>query len=215
MKSRFLPYATTPARLTAQLISDTLVIAWIVVWVFIGMAVHHAIAIFAKVGTQVQDSANGISENLNSAGDSADNIPLVGGAVATPLRAASEAALDLAGAGQSLNSTATWLAVLLAIAVAAPPILAVGMPWLFLRIRFFRRKWTVIALAQTPAGQQLLALRALANRPLRRLTEITPDPVGAWRHQDPAAVRGLAALELRSAGVARVRPSPAPPISAR
>lgn len=207
MKSRFLPYATTPARLTAQLVSDVLVVTWITLWVMVGMAVHHAIATFARVGTQVQDSANGISDNLNSAGDNADRIPLVGDAVAKPLRAASEAALELAGAGQSLNSTATWLAVLLAVAVAGPPILALGMPWLFLRIRFFRRKWTVIALAQTPAGEQLLALRALANRPLRRLTEVTPDPVGAWRHQDPAAVRGLAALELRSAGVARVTPS--------
>ena len=212
MKTRFLPYATTPARLTAQVVADVLVAAWITLWVMVGMAVHHAIATFARVGTQVKDSANGISDNLNSAGDNADRIPLVGDAVAEPVRAASEAALDLAGAGQSLNSTATWLAVLLAIAVAAPPILAVGMPWLFLRIRFFRRKWTVISLAQTPAGEQLLALRALANRPLRRLTEVTPDPVGAWRHQDPAAVRGLAALELRSAGVARVRP---PAISAR
>jgi hypothetical protein len=107
--------------------------------------------------------------------------------VSTPLRAASDAALDLAGAGQNLNTTATWLAVLLAIAVAAPPILAVGMPWLFLRIRFFRRKWTVISLAQTPAGEQLLALRALANRPLRKLTEVSQDPVGAWRHQDPVS----------------------------
>ncbi len=204
MTSRFLPYATTPVRLTAQLVSDLLVAAWITVWVMVGLAVHHAIALIAGVGRQVNDSANGISDNLSSAGDSADRIPLVGDTVAKPLRAASEAALDLAGAGQNLNSTATWLAVLLAIAVAAPPILAVGMPWLFLRIRFFRRKWTVIALAQTPAGEQLLALRALANRPLRRLTEVSEDPVGAWRRQDPTAVRGLAALELRSAGVARV-----------
>ena len=204
MKSRFLPYATTPARLTAQLVSDVAVAAWITVWVLVGLAVHHAIATFARVGTQVETGAAGISENLNSAGDSAGRLPLVGDAVATPLRAASEAALDLAGAGQSLNSTATWLAVLLAIAVAAPPILAVGMPWLFLRIRFFRRKWTVIALAQTAAGEQLLALRALANRPLRMLTEVSDDPVGAWRREDPAAVRGLAGLELRSAGVARV-----------
>lgn len=204
MRSRFLPYATTPARLTAQVLSDVLVIGWITVWALVGMAVHHAIAIFASVGNQLRDGATGISENLGSAGDSVDDIPLVGDGLATPLRAASEAALDLAGAGQSLNATATWLAVLLAIAVAAPPILAVGMPWLFLRIRFFRRKWTVIALAQTPAGQQLLALRALANRPLRRLTEVSADPVGAWRREDPTAVRGLAALELRSAGVARL-----------
>ena len=204
MTSRFLPYATTPARLTAQLVSDLLIAAWITGWVLVGLAVHHAIATFASVGTQVQSGATGISENLNPAGDNADRLPLVGDAVATPLRAASAAALDLAGAGQSLNSTATWLAVVLAIAVAAPPILAVGMPWLFLRIRFFRRKWTVISLAQTPAGEQLLALRALANRPLRRLTEVSTDPVGAWRREDPDAVRGLAALELRSAGVARV-----------
>ncbi len=204
MTSRFLPYATTPARLTAQLMSDVLIAAWITVWVFVGVAVHHAIATFAKVGTQVQSGATGISDNLNSAGDNADRLPLVGDTLAKPLRAASEAALDLAGAGQSLNSTATWLAVLLGIAVAAPPILAVGMPWLLLRIRFFRRKWTVIALAQTPAGEQLLAMRALANRPLRKLTEVSHDPVGAWRHGDPATVRGLAALELRSAGVARI-----------
>lgn len=204
MTSRFLPYATTPARLTAQLASDLLIAAWITGWVLVGLAVHHAIVTFASVDTQVQSGATGISENLNSAGDNADRLPLVGDAVATPLRAASAAALDLAGAGQSLNSTATWLAVVLAIAVAAPPILAVGMPWLFLRIRFFRRKWTVISLAQTPAGEQLLALRALANRPLRKLTEVSTDPVGAWRREDPDAVRGLAALELRSAGVARV-----------
>ena len=170
----------------------------------IGLAVHHAVATIASVGTQVQDGANGIADNLDSAGESAHRIPLVGDAMSKPLRAASEAAVDLAGAGQNLHSTATWLAILLAIAVASPPILAIGMPWLFLRIRFFRRKWTVIALAQTPAGEQLLALRALANRPLRKLTEVSADPVGAWRIQDPAAVRGLAALELRSAGVARV-----------
>lgn len=205
MTSRFLPYATTPARLTAQVVSDLLIAIWIAIWVLVGLGVHHAIAAIAGVGTQLRDGAAGVSENLNSAGESADRIPLVGDAVAKPLRAASEAALDLAGAGQNLNTTATWLAVLLALAVAAPPILAVGMPWLFLRIRFFRRKWMVLALAQTPAGEQLLALRALANRPLRRLTEVSMDPVGAWRREDPRAVRGLAALELRSAGVAAPR----------
>jgi len=204
MKSRFLPYATTPGRLTAQVVSDLLVGLWTALWVFVGLGVHHAVSAIAGVGTQVRDGATGIAANLNSAGDSANRIPLVGDTVSTPLRAASEAALDLAGAGQSLNTTATWLAVLLAIAVAAPPIMAVAMPWLFLRIQFFRRKWTVIALAQTPAGEQLLALRALANRPLRKLTEVDGDPVGAWRREEPAAVRGLAALELRSAGVARV-----------
>ena len=121
--------------------------------------------------------------------------------------------------GTASNHTASWLAWVLALAVAAPPILAVARPWLFLRIRFFRRKWTVITLASTPAGEQLLALRALANRPLAKLAAVSIDPVGAWRREDPIAVRGLAALELRSAGIraanihpATLRPHPPPPV---
>jgi hypothetical protein len=206
MKSRFLPYATTPGRLLAQLFSDVVVVIWTFIWVLVGLAVHSAVSTIAEVGRQVQGGADGVADSLKSAGHSADSIPLVGGAVSEPLTAASKAALDIAGAGHNLDTTASWLAMVLALAVAAPPALAVVVPWLVLRIRFFRRKWTVSALAATPAGEQLLALRALANRPLRRLTAVSPDPVGAWRVADPGAIHRLAALELRSAGVAvRVR----------
>jgi hypothetical protein len=96
----------------------------------------------------------------------------------------------------------------LALAVAATPILAVAMPWLFLRVRFFRRKWTAVTLAATPAGEQLLALRALANRPLAKLAAVSIDPVGAWRREDAIAITGLAHLELRAAGIARRTPTP-------
>jgi hypothetical protein len=205
MSSRFVPYATTPVRLLAQLISDIVVTLWIVVWVLVGMAVHSAVSTIAEVGRQVQTGANGVADNLNTAGDRTDDVPLVGDALSKPLRAASEAALDIAGAGHNLDNTATWLAWVLAIAVAAPPILFVAMPWLYLRVRFFRRKWTAIKLAATPAGEQLLALRALANRPLAKLAAISVDPVGAWRREDELAIGGLAALELRAAGVARRR----------
>jgi hypothetical protein len=201
MKSRFLPYATTPGRLLAQLLSDVAVVIWTFVWVLVGLAVDTAVSTIAEVGRQVQGGADGVADSLKSAGHSADRIPLVGDAVSEPLTAASKAALDIAGAGHNLDTTATWLAVVLALAVAAPPTLAVVMPWLVLRIRFFRRKWNVSALAATPAGEQLLALRALANRPLRRLTAVSADPVGAWRREDFDAIRGLAALELRSAGI--------------
>lgn len=203
MTSRYLPYATTPTRMLAQLVSDIVVIAWIAVWVSVGLAVHSAVSTIAAVGRQVQEGANGVSGNLNSAGDSADDVPLIGDALSKPLRAASDAALEIAGAGHSLDTTATWLAWVLALAVASPPILAVAMPWLFLRVRFFRRKWTAITLAATPAGEQLLALRALANRPLAKLAAVSIDPVNAWRRDDAIAVRGLANLELRAAGVTR------------
>lgn len=201
MRLRYLPYATRPGRLLAQLVSDVTVLIWTVIWVMVGSAVYTAVATIAEVGRQVQGGADGVAGNLNSAGDRADDFPLIGDALAGPLRAASDAAGEIAGAGQSLDSTATWLAWVLALAVAATPILAVAMPWLFLRLRFFRRKLTVLTLASTHAGQELLAMRALANRPLAKLTAIDPDPIGAWRRDDRPAIRGLALLEIHAAGV--------------
>jgi hypothetical protein len=201
MKSRFLPYSTRPLRLLAQLFSDVTVSVWTAVWVFVGLAVHSAIATIAEAGRQIQSGSQGIAGNLASAGHGAHNIPLVGDAVSKPITAAAEAALDIADAGHSLDTTASWLAILLAVAVASPPILAVTMPWLFLRIRFFRRKWIVTELAATPEGQQLLALRALATRPPAKLAKVGPDPVGAWRDEDPETIYALAALELRAAGI--------------
>lgn len=203
MSSRYVPYATRPGRLLAQLFSDAAVVLWSALWVFVGLAVHAAVATIADVGRQVHDGANGVADNLNSAGDGTNDVPLIGNALSKPLRAAADAALDIAGAGANLDSTATWLAVVLALAVAAPPILFVAMPWLFLRVRFARRKFTALTLAATPAGEQLLALRALTNRPLGKLAAVSIDPVGAWRRDDAIAVRGLANLELRAAGLAR------------
>ena len=201
MMTRYVPYASRPHRLAFQLISDIVVIGWAVLWVWIGLAVHHAISTIGAAGRDVENGANGIAGNLQSAGHSTSRGPLIGDALGKPLNAAADAARDIAGAGHSIETTASWLAVLLALAVAAPPILALAMPWLFLRLRFFLRKQRLVGLAATPAGVQLLALRALANRPLRRLASVHTDPVGAWRREDPAAISGLAALELRAAGI--------------
>ena len=201
MTTRFLPYSTRPGRLMGQLFSDFVVVVWTAIWLLVGAAVHDAISTIAEAGRQVESGAHGIAGNLASAGHSAQHIPLLGDAVSKPLDSASQAALDIAGAGHSLDTTASWLAVLLAMAVAAPPILVVAAPWLFLRLRFFRRKWTVTALAATAAGEQLLALRALTNRPPRKLTAVSADPVAGWRHEDPVTIRALALLELRAAGI--------------
>lgn len=208
MSSRYVPYARTPGRLLGQLTSDIVALVWFAIWISVGVAVHRAIATIADVGRQVHDGADGVANSLASAGHNADGIPLIGKAFGAPLRSAGSAATDIAGAGDSLNSTAGWLAWVLALAVALPPILAVAMPWLVLRIRFFRRKWTAVTLASTDAGEQLLALRALANRPLAKLTEVSDDPVTAWRTHDAIAIRKLAALELRSAGLRPARRTP-------
>lgn len=201
MTSRYLPYSTRPSRLIAQFFSDFVIFVWTALWLLVGVAVHDAISTIAEAGQQVESGAHGIAGNLASAGNGAQGIPLVGDPLSKSLDSASQAALDIAGAGHSLDTTASWLAVLLAMAVASPPILVVVAPWLFLRLRFFRRKWTATALAATPAGEQLLALRALSNRPPRKLIAVSADPVGGWRREDPATIRSLALLELRAAGI--------------
>ncbi|MGZ4564660.1 MAG: hypothetical protein ACXVX6_14075 [Mycobacterium sp.] len=201
MTPRFLPYSTRPGRLMAQLLSDFAVVVWTALWLLVGLAVYDAVSTIAEAGRQVESGAHGIAGNLASAGHGAQRIPVVGDAVSEPLKSASQAALDIAGAGHDLDSTASWLAVLLAMAVVAVPILIADVPWLFLRLRFFRRKLTVSALAATPAGEQLLALRALTNRPPGKLVAVSVDPVGGWRREDPVTIRALVALELRAAGI--------------
>ncbi|SPM34411.1 transmembrane protein [Mycobacterium rhizamassiliense] len=201
MTSRFLPYATTPGRLLGQLFSDAVIVVWTAIWALVGTAVYDAISTIAEAGRQVESGTHGIAGDLASAGHGAQHIPVVGDAVSKPLTSAADAAVAIADAVHELDTTAGWLAVLLAISVVAPPILLAVAPWLFLRLRFFRRKWIVTALAATPAGEQLLALRALTNRPPRRLVAVSADPVGGWRREDPVTIRALAALELRSAGI--------------
>ena len=54
----------------------------------------------------------------------------------------------------------------------------------------------------------LLALRAMTNRPVRRLLRVSPDPAAAWRRDDREVVHALAALELRSLGMKAPRRVP-------
>ncbi|QUR69010.1 hypothetical protein [Mycobacterium spongiae] len=201
MSSQLLPYSTRPVRLAAQLFSDITVAVWTTIWLVVGLAVHNAISAIADAGRQIEIGSQGVAGNLASAGYGAQFLPVVGETVSQQITAASVAALQLAGAGHNLATTATWLAVVLALAVAATPILALAIPWLFLRLRFFRRKRTVTALAATPAGEELLALRAMMNRAPAKLAEVSADPVGAWRDGDPDTIRELAALEWRAAGI--------------
>src|ERR1700751_4050649 len=105
LTSRILPYSNRPARLLAQLFSDFAIFTWTAIWVLVGMAVYDAISTIAEAGRQVENGANGIAGSLASAGHGAQHIPLVGDAVSKPLASASEAALDIAGAGHNLDTT--------------------------------------------------------------------------------------------------------------
>ena len=146
MMTRFVPYASRPHRVAIQIVSDIVVISWTALWVWIGTAVYTAVALIADAGRTVQTGANGVAANLDAAGQSAGKVPLIGHALSSPLASAGNAARDIANAGHNLDTTASWLAVLLALAVAAPPILALAMPWLFFRLRFLERNKAPLSL---------------------------------------------------------------------
>jgi hypothetical protein len=70
-----------------------------------------------------------------------------------------------------------------------------------LRLRWIRRASCRVSAAERERGRDLLALRALARQPLRRLRAIHPDPVSAWRAGDTSTLDALAGLELRTLGL--------------
>lgn len=201
------PYSANPVRALLQAGSDVFVVLWCWLWVKVAVFVHDAVTSVGGVGYRVQGGASGIRSNLDQAATQAGRVPLVGDTFGKPFTAAGGAAQTIADAGRDLGDRVTGLALPLAIVVALAPVLSVVLLWLPARYRFARRAGETAALAATPGGASLLALRALATRPVAQLARISPDAVEAWRRDDPEVVTRLAALEQRRAGL---RPRPVP-----
>ena len=202
---RLHPYSVRPLRLTLQVVADLALVGWVMVWVQLARAADAAVHAVARPGYALQSNATVIATNLTGAGHNVSQVPLVGVQLATPLTSAGGAADSVAAAGGDLGDRIAGVAMPTALAVALVPILPVLVTWLVLRLRFALRAGACAELALLPGGDSLLAMRALANRPPRRLAAISADPVGAWRDEDDEVVRRLADLELRLSGVRRPR----------
>jgi hypothetical protein len=207
-------YADRPRTGLRQVVTDLFVVAWVVFWVWAASKVYDTVLKLAVPGQKLEGAGEGIAGGLSDAGDKVDNVPAVGGALAAPLDKAAGAAEALADAGREQQAAVHNLAVMLVVLLLIVPLSLVLFVWLPLRIRWIRRASYATALRGFRGGRDLLALRALANQPLRRLVRIDADPANAWRDGDDRAVEALAALELRSLGLSpgesrRVR-SPAP-----
>jgi hypothetical protein len=200
------PYSAQPRRMALQLASDVFVLVWIYAWYRIGRVVHDTLVQVAGVGYTIENNAGRVSGSLAQAGQSAGRVPLVGEELGRPLSDAGAQVGGIAGAGRNAGDTLTDLATPLGWVVALSPILLVLAIWLPRRWRFARRAGEAQQLSASPPGEELLALRALANRPLHQLRRVAPDPVRAWRDGDADAIRALAQLELVADGVRWRRP---------
>lgn len=202
-------YSARPDRRAWQIVGDVVAIGVLVGATWLSGEVARAIDSLARFGVQMQDTGSQLSDTLLGAADGLEGIPLVGSGLGAPFVEAASAADGLTTAGSTLEAAIHALAAGVGAAVWIVPVLVLVAVWLVPRIRFALRSAETARVAATPAGRDLLALRALVARPVPELQAVAPDPLRAIRDGDEVVLDALARLELTAAGV-RGRPAPAP-----
>jgi hypothetical protein len=191
----------------ATFLRDVLVVVLLVLFAWIGLAVHEAVDDLAVLGEGVQDAGGAVLGGFESAADAVDDTPLIGDELA--------GALEGAGAGTGGNvvelgergeSSVHRLANILGLIVFGLPALLVLLWYLPRRIEQVRRlhdAGLVLGEHVDPARRRVVAMRAAFSLPYGRLLEYTRDPLGdlAAERCDP-----LIAAALEDAGL-QVRPS--------
>lgn len=194
-------YADRLPTAIRQLLTDIFIVIWVYAWIRAGIWVHDMVLKLGVPGQKLETAGSGIADNLADAGGKVGRVPLVGDQLTKPFNGAAEAARSLADAGRQQQELAGNVALVMALVAVALPLALVLFLWLPLRLRWMRRAGVASAVRDEPAGRDLLALRALASRPLNELTKLGPDIAQSWRNGDAAAVDALAALELKDLGL--------------
>ena len=195
-------YADYLGRRTFQVVADVFLLCFVAVCVWLGKLVHDGIATLRVPADGLTSAGDSFRENMAGAANAVGGVPLFGDGLKTPFDALSGSGQRLADAGTSAASAVDTAAVVMGVVVSVVPILLLVVVWAFFRVRFVRRATAASRIVGTPGSTELLALRALTRQPLRRLTPLGPDLAGRFRNGDPVLVDQLAALELRSCGVA-------------
>jgi hypothetical protein len=196
-------YADRLPTAIRQLITDLVVVIWVYAWIRAGLWVHEMVLKLGVPGEKLQSAGTGIADNLADAGGKVGRVPLVGGELTKPFAGAAGAARAIAEAGRQQQEIVGNVSLIVAIVSVSLPLALVLFLWLPLRLRWMRRAGVASVVRDQPAGRDLLALRALASRPLDQLAKLGPDIAQSWRNGDAAAVDALAELELRDLGLRR------------
>lgn len=194
-------YSDYAAHRSRQIVVDVLAVGAIAAWAWLGFTIYTLVMNLADFGVQMEEAGAGFKETMLDISDKLADIWVIGAGIKAPFDAASDAGAGLEQAGQAQQVAVQQLATGLGLGIAVLPILTILVFWLVPRIRFARRAGIAKKLLSSSASLDLLALRALANQKLGTLARIDADVAGAWRRNEPAVVRSLANLELRSSGV--------------
>lgn len=194
-------YADRVPVAVRQLVTDILVVIWVYLWIKVALWIHDVVEKLAVPGQKLESAGSGIADNLADAGGKVGRVPIVGDELTQPFNGAADAARSIADAGHQQQEFVAQLALILPAIALSVPLALVLFLWLPLRLRWVRRAGVAAAVRADPAGQDLLALRALASQPLTELAKLGPDIAQSWRAGDSEAVAALAALELKTLGL--------------
>ena len=197
-------YSDYPAARTRQIIADIVGVVSVIVVVTIAASIAAAIRTLAAFGRDLETAGLDFQAGLLDAADALGDVPVIGDGIRAPFDAAAQAGQSVADAGRGQQQLVEFIAVSVGWSVALVPLLLMTLIWLVPRVRFARRSSRMRAMIARGLTIDTLAARALARAPLTQLVAVHPDPAAAWRSQQPDALRDLAAIELRRAGI---RPS--------
>lgn len=192
-------YAERPARAALQVLADVAVLAWVWLVFDVARAARDALLALQVPAARLTRAGESIGGAFTDAASTAAGVPFVGDDLSRALGGGTAAGESLATSGRDLAGTALLAGYGVASATVLVGVVPVVVLWLALRARWVRA--AASARRARDADDDLLALRALARVPTRRLLQVAPDPAAAWRRGDPAVLRGLAALELAALGL--------------
>ena len=191
-------YAETAGLRTRQLVGDLAVLAWTAAWVAAGVALYRLVEKLAVPGARVEQAGSSFAGDIAEIQQKVGRLPVVGGELQDPFGRLAGVGRTLAAAGVTQQEVVHQLALWLGVVVAVVPIVALLLVWLPHRVSWAREAGAASRLRMDGADLELFAIRAVANRPLRDLHRVTPDPAGDLRAGDYQA---LADLELRALGL--------------
>jgi hypothetical protein len=191
-------YAETAGLRTRQLLGDLAVVAWTAAWVWAGLTLYRLVEKLAVPGDRLERAGSGFAGDVAEIQQKVGRLPVVGGDLQGPFGRLAGVGQTLADAGATQQQVVHQLALWLGVLVAAVPVAALLVAWLPRRVGWMREAGAASRLRLAGADLELFAFRAVANRPLRELRRVTPDPAEALRSGDYEA---LADLELRSLGL--------------
>lgn len=193
----------------ALVVADLLVVAWVLLWVALGLAVADAV----RQLTGITDGFASIAGALGDAAAAVDGIdlPLVGGGLDQAAGSLREAGRDVAVSGEAGETTIERTANVLGAAVALVPSLPLVVGYLPPRLSRTREVAALRRLieegADEPGLERFLAHRAAERLSYRELRAVSAHP---WRDLEEGRYGELADAELRRVGL-RPRAGPPPP----